>query len=49
MAELKQTFALRDEDRNLNLGPLGNLLYLVSGGTHGSLNQHSSAHGTLVR
>lgn len=26
MAELKQTFDLRDEDLNLNLGPLGNLL-----------------------
>ena len=26
MEELKQTFGLKDEDLNLNLGPLGNLL-----------------------
>jgi hypothetical protein len=26
MDELKQDFGLRDEDLNLNLGPLGNLL-----------------------
>jgi hypothetical protein len=26
MAELKEEFGLRDEDLNLNLGPLGNLL-----------------------
>jgi len=26
MEELKQTFGLRDEDLNLNLGPLGNLM-----------------------
>jgi hypothetical protein len=26
MDELKETFDLRDEDLNLNLGPLGNLL-----------------------
>jgi hypothetical protein len=27
MEELKQTFGLSDEDLNLNLGPLGDLMY----------------------